>query len=104
MAAMKVGLCMSSILNYEQLCKMEIGDTIYEEFKEPHKVIPLMFNGIDFTTNGLPWQKAEHYLLLMECDEDSCMDYNWHYRVWNEYPTEEEMKTPWKEDPYKEYE
>ena len=96
---------MAHIMTYEELCKLKRGDSVYEEFKESRnsKIIELQFNGLDLSTNGLEWRDADHYLLLSECDEEDCPDYNWHYRVWNEMPAEEEInKTPWKDDPYKE--
>ena len=69
---------------------------IWEEFKNQDKVRPLCFDGTNFT--GLT---SEYYLLLCECDEDDCLDYNWIYRVWNNMPTTLERKvTHWKEDPY----
>lgn len=92
---------MAHIMTYKELCQLDIGDTVYEEFKdnEKYKLLPLTFNGTDLTTDGKKWLVADHYLTLGECDED-CLDYNWNYRVWNDKPTEEEMKTPWRDNPY----
>ena len=93
---------MAHVMNYQELKLVMMGDQVYEEIKDG-TIYPLVFNGKDFTTKGKPWLVAEHYLTLAECNEEECMDYNWNYRVWDEMPTEEEQKKPWKEDPYKEY-
>ena len=86
---------MAHIMTYEELRSVPLRHTVYEEIKHvKYKVYPLKYNGIDFT-DGV------HYLLMCECNEEECMDYNWNYRVWNEMPTIEEMNnTPWKDDPY----
>lgn len=87
---------MAHIMNYEELRQIRKGEAIFEQLKNPSIgpiVYPLYFDGTDFI-NGTK------YLLLCECDEEECMDYNWCYRCWNELPTLEEMNTPWKDNPY----
>ena len=94
---------MAHIMAYKELCDLPLWSKVYEEFEDKTKYkepIELINNGIDLTTDGKPWDEAKHYLLFAECNEEECPDYNWNYRVWNEMPTEEEMKTPWKENPY----
>ena len=69
---------------------------VWQEFRLQDKLRPMMFNGTDFV--GLT---EEHYLLLAECDEENCQDYNWSYRVWNNMPNSLERKmNKWKENPY----
>lgn len=88
---------MAHVMNYAEI--EEAANTeaiIYEEIRVTGIVRPLKFDGVDFV--GV---KHKCYLLLMECDEETCPDYNLFYRCWNEEPTEEEMRsTPWKESPY----
>lgn len=88
---------MAHVMTYDEIVDAAKNDKpIYEELRGPH-VKELKFNGIEFSRD------AYEYLLLDECDEEECMDYNWNYRCWNEPPTEEEMvNTPWKADPYAE--
>ena len=94
---------MAHIMTYEELRNIKKGELIFEQIKHKNIIIPLIYNGCDFTTDGLPWEFAKHYLLLEECDDD-CPDYRWNYRCWNEHPTKEEIDTPWKENPYEENE
>ena len=95
---------MAHILNYQELKNLNVGDIVFEEFKSNpnYRYVPLKYNGIDLTTEGLPWDEAQHYLLIDECDEETCCDYNWNYRVWDDIPSKEDLeKVSWKEDPYK---
>ena len=86
---------MAHVMTYKELKRVQPKQLVFEEVRHfKYKIYTLYFNGLDFT-NG------KHYLLMEECDEDMCPDYNWNYRVWDEMPTEKEMdNTPWKEDPY----
>ena len=86
---------MAYVMNYKELRRVQPKQLVFEEFKHrKYYVVPLAFNGMDFV-NG------NKFLLMCECDERECLDYNWNYRVWNEMPTEKEMdETPWKDDPY----
>jgi hypothetical protein len=84
-------------MTYEELRKVPICKPVYEEIKAVNKVYKLTYDGIDFVDDPT---NIKHFLMLCECDEEECLDYNWNYRVWNEMPTEEEQKTPWKDDPY----
>ena len=87
------------VMDYPEIVKAaKSGQIIYEELKGQNQIRPLRFDGIDFINvrKGTPC-----YLLLMECDDEYCMDYNWNYRCWNEEPSLELMKsTPWKDNPY----
>lgn len=86
---------MAHVMTYEELCKIKKNQLVYKELHYiKHKVYPMAFNGMDFVSGN-------NYLLLSECDENNCPDYNWNYRVWNKMPTDKEMDdTPWKKDPY----
>ena len=97
---------MAHVLTYDEIENLKVGDAVVEEFRDnqKYKFINLIFNGTDMTNDGTSWMEAEHYLLMCECDETQCEDYNWNYRLWNEMPTEEDLaKVSWKEDPYKEF-
>lgn len=85
------------VMNYEEIRRAaEERTVVWEEFREKEKIIPLCFNGTDFV--GL---SDRDYLLLIECDEESCEDYNWNYRLWNNMPTSLQRKdAKWKENPY----
>lgn len=88
---------MAHVMTYDEVVAAARNDRpIYEELRRPH-VRKLMFDGVDFSAD------FHDYLLLEECDEEGCPDYNWNYRCWDEPPTEEEMlNTPWKQNPYTE--
>lgn len=88
---------MAHVMNYSEICDAaKNGDIIYEESHTLGIVRPLRFNGVDFV--GV---KHSCYLLLTDCNEKDCPDYNLFYRCWTEEPTEEEMNTvPWKTNPY----
>ena len=89
---------MAHVMNYSEILKAaNEGKIIYEEVRTTGIVRPLKFDGVDFI--GV---KHSCYLLLDECDEDRCPDYNLFYRCWDEEPSEELMNnTPWKENPCK---
>ena len=89
---------MAHVMNYSEILKAaNEGKIIYEEVRTTGIVRPLKFDGVDFI--GV---KHSCYLLLDECDEDHCPDYNLFYRCWDEEPSEELINnTPWKENPYK---
>ena len=89
---------MAHVMDYSEICDAAKQDKIiYEESRTLGIVRPLRFDGVDFV--GV---KHKCYLLLMECDEADCSDYNLFYRCWDEEPSEELMNnTPWKENPYK---
>ena len=89
---------MAHVMNYSEICEAAKNNKIiYEENHTLGLVRPMRFDGVDFV--GV---NHHHYLLLLECDEEDCPDYNLFYRCWDEEPTEEQMKnTPWKENPYK---
>ena len=82
------------VMNYQEIKDAAgNGRIIYEEMRTTGIIRPLRFDGVDFV--GV---KHSCYLLLMECDEEHCWDYNRYYRCWNEEPSEELMNsTPWKE-------
>ena len=90
---------MAHVLNYEEIRNRATdGGCVYEELKHPSAkrdaILKLDWDGIDFSCGSF-------YLMLMECDEEDCMDYNWNYRCWDEMPTPEEMAAaPWKGNPY----
>lgn len=88
---------MPHVLNYKEIIDAsETGKVIYEEVRTIGIVRPLKFDGTDFS--GV---KHNCYLMLVECDESSCPDYNLFYRCWDEEPSEELMNnTPWKDNPY----
>ena len=83
------------VMNYEEiLAAARKRNVIYEEFKSG-ELREIHFDGQDFV------DYAGNYLLLIECDEEDCEDYNWIYRCWDGRPSEELRKqTPWKENPY----
>ena len=85
------------VMNYDEIVKAaENKNVVWEELRSDEKIRPLCFNGTDFV--GLSY---EYYLLLCECDEEICEDYNWNYRLWNNLPSSLQRKeTKWKEDPY----
>lgn len=85
---------MPHVMNYKEILKAaDDGSIIYEEIRSTGIVRPLRFDGVDFV--GV---KHNCYLLLMECDEEDCLDYGVHYRCWSEDPSEQLMKdTPWKD-------
>lgn len=89
---------MTHVMNYEEIKEAaKKRNIIWEELRGREKLRPMAFNGTDFV--GL---SEEYYLLLCECDEEDCPDYNWNYRIWNNMPTTLERKNAkWKEDPYK---
>ena len=89
---------MAHVMDYSEICDAAKQDKIiYEESRTLGIVRHLRFDGVDFV--GV---KHKCYLLLMECDEADCPDYNLFYRCWDEEPSEELMNnTPWKENPYK---
>lgn len=88
---------MAHVMNYSEILDAaNTGKIIYEESKTLGIVRPLKFDGVDF--KGI---KHNCYLLLMECDEEECVDYNLFYRCWDEEPSQELMdSTPWKENPF----
>lgn len=88
---------MPHVMNYKEIKDAaDSGRIIYEEIRTTGIVRPLRYDGVDFV--GV---KHNCYLLLMECDEDDCADYNMFYRCWDEEPSEDLMnKTPWKDNPY----
>ena len=88
---------MPHVMNYQEICNAaKTGDVIYEESRTLGIVRPLRFDGVDFV--GV---KHKCYLLLMECDEEECDDYNLFYRCWDQEPSEELMsQTPWKNNPF----
>lgn len=93
---------MPHVMTYEEIvAASKSGKIIYEEVRLKDWVRPLKFNGVDFV--GV---KDKHcYLMLMECDEEECMDYNLYYRCWDQKPSDELRKnTPWKENPYRFFE
>ena len=89
---------MAHVMTYPEIIEASKNHSIiYEELKGRSRVRPLKFNGVDFAGT-----EDDCYLLLIECDEDECADYNWHYRCWNEMPSDElRANTAWKENPYK---
>lgn len=90
---------MPHVLNYAEILEAAKNETIiYEEIRSTGIVRPLKFDGVDFV--GV---KHNCYLLLMECDEETCPDYNMHYRCWSGEPSQKLMnETPWKESLYEE--
>lgn len=86
---------MAHVMTYDEIvAAARNARPIYEELRRPH-VGKLIFDGVDFSAD------VHHYLMLDECDEEECLDYNWNYRCWDDVPTKEEMlNTPWKPDPY----
>lgn len=88
---------MPHVMNNVEILKAATdGKIIYQEVRTTGIVRPLKFDGSDFV--GV---KHKCYLLLTECDEDCCPDYNLYYRCWDEEPSEELMnKMPWKTNPY----
>ena len=88
---------MAHVMNYSEIKEAaDKSKIIYEESRTLGIVRPLRFDGVDFV--GV---KHKCYLLLIECDEETCQDYNLFYRCWDEEPTQELMdSTPWKENPY----
>lgn len=90
---------MSHVLTYSEIvAASRSGDIIYEELNGKQRIRPLKFDGVDFVGTEDP----NHYLLLMECNEEDCWDYNLYYRCWDSIPSDElRASTPWKEDPYK---
>ena len=88
---------MAHVMDYQEILNAAHDNKIiYEEVRTTGLVRPLKFDGVDFI--GV---KHKCYLLLMECDEDSCVDYNLFYRCWDDEPTQEQMdSTPWKESPF----
>jgi hypothetical protein len=88
---------MAHVMNYQEiLTAAEKRKTIYEELRLKERIRPLRFDGVDFV--GV---KDNCFLMLMECDEEVCMDYNLYYRCWNKMPSDEERSNAfWKEDPY----
>lgn len=88
---------MAHVMNYAEIKEAaRNGSIIYEEMRVTGIVRPLRFDGVDFV--GV---KHHCYLLMMECDEEACEDYNLFYRCWDEEPSTEMMQsTPWKENPY----
>ena len=90
---------MAHIMTYEELKNMPVGTLVFEEMKATGKIYTLVYDGIDFVEKS-DFKAKRQFLMLCECNEEECLDYNWNYRVWNEMPTEEEQKTPWKDDPY----
>lgn len=89
---------MAHVLTYPEIVEASKNNSIiYEEVRLTDRIRPMKFDGVDFVST----ESKKHYLLLMECDEEECMDYNYYYRCWNEKPTDEERdKTPWKGNPY----
>ena len=85
------------VMTYPEIVQAaENGTVVWEELRDEDKVRPLCYNGTDFV--GLSY---EYYLLLIECDEKECEDYNWNYRLWNNMPTASQRKEArWKENPY----
>lgn len=90
---------MPRVMTYQEIvAASRNGSIIYEELNGKQRIRPMKFDGVDF----VDIEDKKHYLLLMECDEEECWDYNLYYRCWNGMPTDEERKkAPWKEDPYK---
>lgn len=90
---------MSHVLTYSEIvAASRSGDIIYEELNGKQRIRPLKFDGVDFVGTEDP----NHYLLLMECNEEDCWDYNLYYRCWDSIPSDElRASIPWKEDPYK---
>lgn len=88
---------MTHVMNYKELVEaFQDGSVVYEESRVLGLIRPLKSDGIDF--RGV---KHNCFLLLDECNEENCPDYNLFYRCWNEEPSEELMNsTPWKENPY----
>lgn len=88
---------MTHVMNFEEIKEAaEKRNVVWQEFKSKEKMIPMIFDGTDFVNIS-----NNKYLLLCECDEEDCWDYNWQYRLWNNMPTTlERKKTKWKDDPY----
>ena len=89
---------MARVMTYPDIvAASRSGSIIYEELNGKERIRPLKFDGVDFVGT----EDKHHYLLLMECDEEECWDYNLYYRCWDSMPTDEQRaNTPWKEDPY----
>ena len=89
---------MTHVMTYPEIVEASNnGSTIFEEVQLSDRIRPMKFDGYAFTGIG-----SKHYLLLEECDEEHCVNYNLYYRCWNEMPTDEEReKAKWKGDPYK---
>lgn len=89
---------MAHIMNYAEIqSAAKKGNIIYEESRSLGLIRPLKFDGVDF----IGVEHKNHFLLPCECDEEQCPSYNLYYRIWDERPTEEEMKNaPWKENPF----
>ena len=90
---------MPHVMKYSEIVEAAYnGDIIYEESRTLGIVRPLKFDGVDFV--GV---KHNCSLMLMECDEEECTDYNLFYRCWDKEPSEELMNnTPWKYNPFSE--
>lgn len=88
---------MAHVMNYAEIeAAAKNGDIIYEESRSFGIIRPLKFDGVDWV--GV---KHQHFLLMIECDEELCSSYNMYYRCWDKEPTEDEMNnTPWKDNPF----
>ena len=86
------------VMTYDEiLTAAENNVVVWEEIRKYETLRPLRFNGNEFI--GLT---GNPYLLIAECNEEFCYDYNWEYRLWNNMPTAKQRQdAPWKEDPYK---
>ena len=93
---------MAHVMKYPEIvAASRTGAVIYEEVRLKNAVRPLKFDGVDFV--GVDDKHC--YLLLMECGEEECMDYNLYYRCWDQKPSDEERaNVPWKENPYRFFE
>lgn len=83
------------VMKYEEILEAARNHKpIWEESRNPeYKIRKLIFDGSGFIS-----KREGTYLLLMECDEEVCEDYNFYYRCWNKRPSVEFMKNiPWKE-------
>lgn len=89
---------MIHVLTYPEILEAaNKGAVIYEEHQGKDRVRPMKFDGVDFVALD-----KSSFLLLMECDEEDCEDYNLYYRCWSDMPSDElRAATPWKENPYK---
>ena len=88
---------MAHVMNYQEIQIAALnGSIIYEELRRVDRVRPMKFDGVDFVGTD-----KKCFLLLMECNEEECPDYNFMYRCWDEPPTDElRSSTPWKDNPY----
>ena len=88
---------MAHIMNYDEILQAaKNGSIIYEEIRNTDRVRPMKFDGVDFVGT-----EKNCFLLLMECNEEECPDYNFLYRCWNENPTDTmRWGIPWKDNPY----